>query len=89
MESKRPKSNGMQISRLTRLQRSHLGDVVVAVSKDSTVGAVRFLNGVLQAVEVYIHTQLKNPGLWEVSNHRYGRCIYANCYSNVRISFGT
>lgn len=58
---------GMQVSTLTRLQRSYMGDIIAAVTKDSTVGAVRFLAGALQAVESYIQTQLKSPEQWKVS----------------------
>lgn len=67
LESQQPKSSGMQVSSLNRLQRSYMGDIVAAVAKDSTIGAARFLVGALQAVESYMQTQLKSPGQWKVS----------------------
>lgn len=57
----------MQVSTLTRLQRSYVVDTVAAVAKDSTVGAAKFLAGALQAVESYLQTQLKSPVQWKVS----------------------
>ena len=66
LESQSPKSSGVLVSGLTRLQRSCISDSVAGVARDSTVGAARFLVGVLQAVESYIRIQLQSPGLWKV-----------------------
>ena len=66
LESQKPQFGGLQMSGLSRLQRSYMRDNVAAVSKDSTVGAARFLVGMLQAVESYLRAQLQSPSRWKV-----------------------
>ncbi|KAI1505402.1 P-loop containing nucleoside triphosphate hydrolase protein [Biscogniauxia marginata] len=65
LERQKSKAHGIQVSGLNRLQRSCVADKVAAVAKDSTVGAVKFLVGVLQVVEAYIRAQLRSPNLWK------------------------
>ncbi|RYP85297.1 hypothetical protein DL769_001028 [Monosporascus sp. CRB-8-3] len=65
MAAQRSRADGVQVSGLNRLQRSCMADGVAAVSKDSTVGAARFLVGALKAIESYLQSQLDKPGLWK------------------------
>ncbi|RYP06172.1 hypothetical protein DL764_003321 [Monosporascus ibericus] len=51
MAAQRSRADGVQVSGLNRLQRSCMADGVAAISKDSTVGAARFLVGALKAIE--------------------------------------
>ncbi|KAI1268601.1 midasin [Xylariaceae sp. FL1019] len=60
LERQKATVSNMQISGLNRLQRSLVAESVVAVQKDSTVRSAKFLIGLLQAVEAYLKTQLKN-----------------------------
>ncbi|RYP31829.1 hypothetical protein DL767_005560 [Monosporascus sp. MG133] len=61
----RSRADGVQVSGLNRLQRSCMADGVAAVSKDSTVGAARFLVGALKAIQSYLQSQRDKPGLWK------------------------
>ncbi|KAI0166381.1 midasin [Xylariaceae sp. FL1272] len=61
LERQKATASNMQISSMNRLQRSLVAESVVAVQKDSTVRSAKFLVGLLQAVEAYLKTQLKNP----------------------------
>ncbi|KAL7627174.1 AAA ATPase midasin [Parahypoxylon ruwenzoriense] len=54
-----------QLSRWNPLQRSCLAESVAAVSRDPTVGAAKFLFGVLDAVDSYLRSQLLNPSFWK------------------------
>ncbi|KAI0013925.1 midasin [Xylariaceae sp. FL0662B] len=65
IEAQKSQARGIQISQLNRLQRSCAAESVAAVSKDSTIGAVKFFLGVLQAIESYIRVQLLNPSAWK------------------------
>ncbi|KAH9903691.1 hypothetical protein F4778DRAFT_735131 [Xylariomycetidae sp. FL2044] len=64
IEEQKNRATGMQVSALNRLQRSFVADSVAAVSKDSTIGAAKFLFGVLQRVEAYVRDQVSNSSLW-------------------------
>ncbi|OTB08493.1 hypothetical protein M426DRAFT_7806 [Hypoxylon sp. CI-4A] len=55
---------GRQISQLNRLQRSRVAGSVAAVSKDSTVGAAKFVVGVLEEIDSFMRSSLKSPGVW-------------------------
>ncbi|KAK8036696.1 hypothetical protein PG993_008679 [Apiospora rasikravindrae] len=62
-------AQGRQPSLLNRLQRSSLSGSIAAVSKDSTVGAYKFLDGTLQAFEAFLCGQITNPGPWQQRAH--------------------
>ncbi|KAK7911281.1 ATPase [Apiospora marii] len=65
-------AQGRQPSLLNRLQRSSLSGSIAAVSKDSTVGAYKFLSGTLQAVEAFLCGQIANAGPWQQRAHALG-----------------
>ncbi|KAK8040874.1 hypothetical protein PG994_013881 [Apiospora phragmitis] len=65
-------AQGRQPSLLNRLQRSSLSGSLAAVSKDSTVGAYKFLHGTLQAFEAFLCGQIANPGPWQQRAHVLG-----------------
>ncbi|RYP78469.1 hypothetical protein DL770_006888 [Monosporascus sp. CRB-9-2] len=65
MAVQRSRADGVQVSGLNRLQRSCMADSVAAVSRDSTVGAARFLVGALKAIESYLQSQHDKPGQWK------------------------
>ncbi|KAI1868220.1 hypothetical protein JX265_007043 [Neoarthrinium moseri] len=58
-------SNGRNPSDCNRLQRSCMANRAPAVSKDSTVGAAKFLEGSLDAIETYICAQLTSASNWK------------------------
>ncbi|KAH7038086.1 ATPase protein [Microdochium trichocladiopsis] len=64
LEAERAKAGSGQVSTLNRLQRSCLADTVAAVAKDSTLGAVRFLHGMLQTVEEFLRAELSDGAQW-------------------------
>ncbi|KAK6849468.1 hypothetical protein PG995_013301 [Apiospora arundinis] len=65
-------AQGRQPSLLNRLQRSSLSGSIAAVSKDTTVGAYKFLDGSLKAFEAFLCGQIANPGPWEQRAHILG-----------------
>ncbi|KAK8110776.1 uncharacterized protein PG998_007233 [Apiospora kogelbergensis] len=65
-------AQGRQPSLLNRLQRSSLSGSIAAVSKDTTVGAYKFLDGSLKAFERFLCMQINNPGPWEQRAHVLG-----------------
>ncbi|KAI1144330.1 midasin [Hypoxylon sp. FL0543] len=58
------RSTGKQVSQLNRLQRSRIAGSVAAVSKDSTVGAAKFVIGVLEEIDPFMRSHISNPGSW-------------------------
>ncbi|KAI0138548.1 midasin [Hypoxylon sp. NC0597] len=55
---------GKQVSQLNRFQRSRVASNVAAVSKDSTVGAAKFVIGVLEEIDSFMRLHFSNPGSW-------------------------
>ncbi|KAI1760137.1 midasin [Hypoxylon sp. FL1150] len=70
------RAGGMKVSQLNRLQRSGLAASVAAVSKDSTVGASRFLGGVLREVDSFIRSQLPNGLSWRERKYFFRDLMY-------------
>ncbi|KAI1805875.1 midasin [Daldinia bambusicola] len=60
-----PRSKGFRVSELNRLQRSCIADTVAAASKDSTVGAYRFLSSILDGVNGFMQANMFNPDFWK------------------------
>ncbi|KAK6953201.1 hypothetical protein Daesc_005501 [Daldinia eschscholtzii] len=59
-----PRGKGFRVSELNRLQRSCIADTVAAASKDSTVGAYRFLSNILDGVQTFMHANILNTDSW-------------------------
>ncbi|KAI0022098.1 hypothetical protein F4780DRAFT_246263 [Xylariomycetidae sp. FL0641] len=76
LESQRSRANEIQVSNMNRLQRSFVADRVAAVSKDSTVGAAKFLTGVLQAMEAYIKAEVMCPGSWKTQKRNLREILH-------------
>ncbi|XXG96732.1 hypothetical protein Hte_003023 [Hypoxylon texense] len=69
-------AGGMKVSQLNRLQRSALSASVAAVSKDSTVGASKFLGGVLREVDSFIQSQLLCALPWKGRKYLFRDLMY-------------
>ncbi|KAI1469192.1 uncharacterized protein F4812DRAFT_450474 [Daldinia caldariorum] len=59
-----PRGKGFRVSELNRLQRSCIADTVAAASKDSTVGAYRFLSNILDGIYPFMQANMFNADFW-------------------------
>ncbi|KAI1413627.1 midasin [Hypoxylon sp. FL1857] len=59
------RGTGKQVSQLNRFQRSRVAGSVAAVSKDSTVGAAKFVIGFLDEIDAFMRSHFSNPGSWK------------------------
>ncbi|KAI0834820.1 midasin [Hypoxylon sp. FL0890] len=64
VEVENTRGTGKQVSQLNRFQRSRAAGSVAAVSKDSTVGAAKFVIGVLEEIDSFMRSHFSNPGSW-------------------------
>jgi hypothetical protein len=68
----RQQAQGINVTSLSRLQRSLISEQVAAVSKDSTVNLGAFLSTVLTSLENYLEAGFV-PGNWLVSHNKSRR----------------
>ncbi|KAI0181074.1 midasin [Hypoxylon sp. FL1284] len=70
------RAGSLKVSQLNRFQRSGLAASVAAVSKDSTVGASGFLDGLLREIDSFIQSQLLNAHLWRDRKYVFRDLMY-------------